>query len=208
MPTLSTTENKILMQQAREALKGKWGLAIGTMLIYLVILIGVDLIPRIGWAISLIITGPFVLGLVTFALALSRNQNPHVTQIFEGFNRFGVALGAYLLMALFVLLWMLLLIIPGIIAALSYSQTFFILAEDKSIGPLEAIKKSKQMMMGNRWKLFCLGLRFLGWALLCIVTLGIGFIWLMPYMQVSYAKFYDSIPKVATAVEAAPEGGA
>lgn len=72
-------------------------------------------------------------------------------------------------------------------------MTFFIIAENDSIGPLEAVTKSKEMMDGNKWKLFCLGWRFFGWALLCILTLGIGFLWLMPYMVVSYAKFYDYI---------------
>jgi uncharacterized membrane protein len=88
---------------------------------------------------------------------------------------------------------MLLLIIPGIMAGLSYSQTFYILSEDPSIGAMDAIRKSKEMMYGNRWKLFCLGLRFIGWLLLCILTLGIGFIWLAPYMAVSMAKFYDDL---------------
>jgi uncharacterized membrane protein len=96
-------------------------------------------------------------------------------------------------MILFILLWTLLLIIPGIIAAISYSMTFYILADDNSIGAMDAIDKSKKMMDGYKWKYFCLGLRFLGWALLCILTLGIGFLWLMPYMQVSMAKFYDDV---------------
>ena len=76
---------------------------------------------------------------------------------------------------------------------MSYSMTFFIIAEDDLIGPLEAIKKSKQMMCGYKWKIFCLGLRFIGWALLCILTLGVGFLWFTPYMSVSFAKFYDDL---------------
>jgi uncharacterized membrane protein len=89
----------------------------------------------------------------------------------------------------------LLLIVPGIIAALSYSMTYFIIAENDSIGSLEAITKSKEMMRGNKWKLFCLCCRFLGWILLCILTIGIGFLWLYPYMMVSFAKFYDDIKR-------------
>ena len=96
-------------------------------------------------------------------------------------------------MAVFILLWMLLLIIPGIIAALAYSQTFYILAEDESIGAMDALKKSKEMMNGYKWKYFCLSLRFLGWVLLCILTLGIGFLWLAPYVEVSYAHFYEEL---------------
>ena len=187
------TENVILMQMARESLKGKWGLAIGTLIVYFLIATALQIIPVIGPIASLIISGPFALGLATFSLSISRDQDPKLEKIFQGFNNFGTALGAYLLMLLFILLWMLLLIIPGIIAAISYSMTFYILADDNSIGAMDAIDKSKKMMNGYKWKYFCLGLRFIGWALLCILTLGIGFLWLMPYMQVSMAKFYDDV---------------
>jgi uncharacterized membrane protein len=187
------TENAVLMQMARESLKGKWGLAIGTFVIYILISIVLQIIPIFGPIAGLIISGPFALGLSIFLLNISRNQEAKLEQIFHGFNNFGTSLGAYLLMILFIILWLLLLIVPGIIAALSYSMTFFIIADDPSIGPMDAIDKSKKMMYGYKWKYFCLGLRFLGWALLCILTLGIGFLWLIPYMQVSCCKFYDDI---------------
>ena len=133
------------------------------------------------------------IGLATFSLALARDKEANINQLFEGFNKFGLALAAYFLMVLFIILWMLLLIIPGIIAALSYSMTFYIIADEDSIDAMEAIDKSKAMMDGYKWKYFCLGLRFIGWALLCILTFGIGFLWLMPYMQVTNAKFYDDV---------------
>ena len=88
---------------------------------------------------------------------------------------------------------MLVFIIPGIIKAFAYSMTFYIMVDDKEIGANDAIEKSQKMMYGNKWKLFRLELRFFGWALLCILTLGIGFIWLIPYMQVTMVKFYDDI---------------
>ena len=100
------------------------------------------------------------IGLAIFALSISRKQDARLSQIFEGFYKFGVGFGTYLLMGIFVILWSLLLIVPGIIAALSYSQTYYIISENDSIGPLEAIKKSKEIMHGNKWKLFCLGFRF------------------------------------------------
>ena len=187
------TENKVLMQQAREALAGKWGLAVIAFVLYLAIGIVVQRIPKAGPLIWIFIVGPFILGTSIFSLAISRDRNPRFEQIFHGFKRFGVSLGAYLLFMSFVILWAILLIIPGIMAAFSYSITFLLIADDEKIGPLEAIKKSKKMMYGYRWKLFCLYLRFLGWALLCILTFGIGFLWLMPYMAVSFAKFYDDL---------------
>lgn len=199
MSSVSKTENRDLMAQARESLKGKWGLAIGAVAILAVINIATAVLQDAGSVISLIISGPLSLGWVTFVLALSRDQGPKIDQMFDGFKRFGTALGAYLLMLLFTILWMLLLIIPGIIAALSYSQTFYVLADDPSLGPMDAIRKSKEMMYGNRWKFFCLGLRFIGWLLVSILTLGIGFFWVIPYIAVSMAKFYDDLVRGTSA---------
>jgi uncharacterized membrane protein len=199
------TENRVLMQGARESLKGKWGLAVGTFLVYMIIGGLISSIPKAGGLLSIIISGPMALGVSIFSLAVSRDRNPRFEQIFHGFKKFGVSLGTYLLFAIFVLLWAILLIVPGIIAALSYSMSFFILAEDDSIGALEAIRKSKKMMYGYKWKLFCLYLRFIGWALLCILTIGIGFLWFVPYVSISFAKFYDDIQTPAEAQAKAEE---
>ena len=190
------TENLVLMQMARKSLKDKWGLAIGTYVVYMLIIGAIqtttESFPLVG-LLLLAISGPMALGIAIFSINISRNQDARLEQIFQGFNNFKTSLGAYLLMLLFTFLWTLLLIIPGIIAVLSYSMTFYILADDNSIGAMEAIDKSKKMMDGYKWKYFCLGLRFIGWSLLCILTLGIGFLWLLPYMQVSMVKFYDDI---------------
>jgi uncharacterized membrane protein len=193
MSRISVTENRILMAQARESLSRKWGLAIGSFVVVVSVAGFAQIIPFFGAIISFLLSGPMTVGWAVFALALSRDQNARLELVFNGFQMFGTALAAYLLAGIFVVLWSLLLIVPGIIAALAYSQVFYILAEDKMIGPLEAIQKSKEMMRGNKWKFFCLGLRFVGWALLCILTLGIGFLWLSPYVAVSTAKFYDDI---------------
>ncbi|MDD2476333.1 MAG: DUF975 family protein [Dysgonamonadaceae bacterium] len=195
------TENAVLMRMAKESLKGKWGLAIGTYIVYVLIVGALQFIPFVGAIGVFIIGGPLILGLSIFSLSISRDQDAKLEQIFEGFNNFGTALVVYLLVTLFVFLWTLLLIIPGVIASISYSMTFYILVDDKSIQPMKAIDKSKKMMYGYKWKFFCLGLRFLGLSLLCILTLGIGFLWLMPYMQVSTAKFYEDVKTNFIAIE-------
>lgn len=195
------TENAVLMQMAKESLKGKWALAIGTCVIYMLIATVPQVIPIWGLIGTFIISGPLMVGLAIFSLSISRNEDATLEQIFQGFNNFWEALSAYLLIILFVFLWMLLLIIPGIIAAISYSMTFYILADNSSIKAMDALNKSKQMMDGYKWKYFCLGFRFLGWALLCILSLGIGFLWLIPYMQISMAKFYEDIKGNAVAVD-------
>lgn len=190
------TENRELMRQAREALRGKWGTAILAYLIVMVLgMFGA--IPFVGIIISLLIAGPLALGLMGFFLSLARKEELDVASVFNGFSRFGDAFVAYLLMVIFIFLWTLLLIIPGIIATLSYSQTFFVLADNPTMSASEAINTSKRLMMGNKWKLVCLYFRFIGWAILCAFTCGIGLLWLWPYMITSFALFYDDLkPKL------------
>lgn len=178
--------NKQLMVEARQSLKNNWNNAVGTNFIF-------GLIGIIGSDFSLIIGGPMQTGLSTFSLSIARNKKAELKQLFEGFNNFANSLVAYLLMTLYVVLWALLLIIPGIIAAIAYSQTFYILAEDKNISGPDALRKSKKMMDGKKGKYLGLCLRFTGWFLLSILTLGIGFLWLMPYANVSFAKFYEDV---------------
>jgi len=199
------TENSVLSDRALEALRGKWGLAIGTLLVYAIMMAIIQSIPLAGWLISILISGPMTLGVVMFSLSISRNQNPRFEQIFDGFSNFTTAFLAYLFSLVFTLLWMLLLIIPGIIAALSYALTFYIIADDRDISPMAAIDKSKAMMDGYKTKLFLLGLRFFGWALLCLLTLGIGFFWLLPYTQVTMAKFYEDIKGETVSMEFASD---
>jgi len=181
------------MIQARESLKGNWGLAVGTFFIYMLITGAVQSIPEVGQVAMLIVGGPFALGLTTFSLTLARKQDARMEQVFDGFKHFGTASVTYILMMIFIVLWALLLIIPGLIVAFAYSQAFYILTEDKSISAMDALRKSKIMMYGYKWKLFFLGLSFIGWILLSILTLGIGLLWVLPYMQVSYAIFYEDI---------------
>ena len=188
--------NKILMGDARAALAGKWKTAVLTTLVYFLIVIVVSSIPKAGRLINFIISGPLLLGWAMFWLSLSRGNNPELEMIFSGFKSFGKALGLYCLMALFIILWALLFIIPGILAALSYSMAFYILADNKDIGVLEAIRKSKAMMYGRRWKLVCLSFRFFGWFLLSMLTAGIGFLWFAPYTKVAMVKFYDDIKNI------------
>jgi uncharacterized membrane protein len=186
--------NSELRAQALEFLSDKWGIAIGTFLVYMILLGGVQVIvPFVGSGVTIIIGGPMAVGISIFTLAIIRREEVRLEQIFDGFQNFGTALGAYLLMVIFIFLWTLLFIIPGIIMGLAYSQTFYIIADDKSISAMDAIDKSKAMMDGYKWKFFLLGLSFIGWGILCIFTLGIGFLWLMPYIQVSYANFYEEI---------------
>ena len=115
-------------------------------------------------------------------------------------NAFSIAFTNYwhkvwtmLLMAILISLWTLLLIIPGIIKAFSYAMTTFIVEENPELGASEAIHRSRMMMRGHKFDLFWLWLSFIGWGLLCLLTAGIGFIWLIPYMETSMAAFYEEV---------------
>ena len=203
MNYISTTSNQSLMTQALKSLTGKWGIAIGAWFVFFILTEF-----QIGWEwtgndggnykvalkiVGLIIAGPLSLGYTTLILLISRNQKPDFAILFSGFKRFVISFAAYLLTSIFIILWLLLLIIPGIIACLRYSQTFYILSEDENIGPLEAISKSKEMMVGNKWKLFCLYCRFIGWFILCIITLGLAGLYVGPYISQSCANFYNDL---------------
>lgn len=185
--------NEALMRSARESLTGKWGTAILTFFLYMVIT-GIGGLPGVaGVFVSILIAGPLGLGIAMFSLNIVRNKEIKVEQMFDGFKNFITAFLAYLMMCVFIFLWTLLLIVPGIIAALAYSMTFFIMADNPTISAVDALSASKKMMNGYKMKLFVLYLVFLLLAILCILTLFIGFLWLMPFMNVTLAKFYEEI---------------
>jgi len=187
--------NEIIRQKAQEALKGKWAMAIGTFVVYMLITGSIASIRNVGPVLSLLINGPFILGAAHFSLAFSRGQEANLEQLFQGFNRFSTAVVAYLLIIIIVCLWAILLIVPGIIAWLSYSQTFYLLSDHPSLKATEAMNKSKMMMNGYKLKLFYMYLHFFLLSLLCILTLGIGFLWLIPYMHITTASFYNDLKK-------------
>ncbi len=129
-----------------------------------------------------------------FTLRASREEETGGAEtLFSCFQQFWRFLLAQLLMNLFITLWSLLFVIPGIIAAFAYSQTIYIMLDNPKISPLEAIGASKQLMRGHKFEYFMLQLSFLGWAYLSIFTFGLLGIWLNPYMQVTMANYYNAL---------------
>ena len=159
----------------------------------------------IGGAVYLILAAVvlgvlyFILGSVVkvgyarFNLNLTAGEKPPFETLFSYFPHWKTVAVAWLLQSVYVLLWMLLLVIPGIVASYSYAMTSFILAENPELTASEAIAQSKAMMEGNRWRLFCLRFSFVGWAILCVFTLGIGNLVLTPYERAAEAAFYREI---------------
>ncbi len=185
------TQNIELMRAAKAQLRGKWGMAAVATLLFMIVCAGVgSIVPLVG---SLIIGGPMLLGYVLYLMAVHRGGEGDFETLFSGFKDFVRTLVAYLVMSVLIMVGMILLIVPGIIVSLGLSMTFYILAEDKEIEPLDALRKSWDMMMGHKWKYFCLMFRFFGWWLLCMITFGILLFWVTPYMQLAGMNFYDDI---------------
>lgn len=140
-----------------------------------------------------ILGGVISLGHAQYLMDQHDRRNPDIKTLFSKFDQFGAGFLMRLLTILFTVLWTLLFIVPGIVASYSYAMAPFILAENPGMTASDAIRASKELMRGHKWSLFCLDLSFIGWALLCILTLGIGTLFLTPYMGASRAAFYRHI---------------
>ena len=189
--------NSELRAQAREALRGKWPMAAVAALIYSAIAGGLSAIPVIGGLCSLFVGLPVAYGFTIVMLGVCRGvfkgKEIDFGVLFEGFQDYGRIFVTKLLQGIYTALWMLLLVVPGIIKHYSYAMTDYILKEDPEMKNNAAIEKSMAMMEGNKMKLFMLDLSFIGWAILCIFTLGIGLLFLQPYVAISRAAFYEDL---------------
>ena len=139
------------------------------------------LLPHLKWGLDILFLHSY------------RGHEIDLGCLFEGFKRYVRILTTMLLVSLYSFLWTLLLIIPGIIKAYSYAMTPFILLDRDDLQNDQAIELSMQMMQGHKMKLFLLHLSFLGWVLLATLTFGIGFLWLIPYVQSANAAFYQHL---------------
>lgn len=145
-------------------------------------------------AVIYFVLGSFIgVGYAKFNLNLVDKKNAAFETLFEYFSHWKTTTIARLLRALYVFLWSLLFIIPGIVAGFSYAMTDYILAEDPELTADEAISQSKSIMMGNKWRFFCLQISFIGWDILATLAFGIGHLWLTPYKQAAYAVFYREV---------------
>ena len=163
------------------------------LLRYLMIMASISSILGV---VQFILGGVVRLGYVDCLLKQhDRREQPELNDLFSQFHRFGDGFCLALLQGLYTFLWSLLFVIPGIIATFRYAMAPFILAENPGMTASEAIAASKQMMEGHKMDLFLLELSFLGWSILSALTLGIGSLWLNPYMNAAHAAFYRNISR-------------
>ena len=205
--------NSELRAQARERLEGKWGTFVLMTFLMLVIQTILQIPGYIGSLLEVLspenvlaslsfsnisnilslLALPLSWGLTVSLLRNHREESVDLENLFDGFRggRYTRVFCALFLVNLFTFLWTLLLIIPGIIKAFSYALTPYILLDEPELTARQAITRSCEIMQGRRWKLFCLSLSFIGWGILSLLTFGIGFLWLAPYMNASIAAFYE-----------------
>lgn len=218
----SMTPIRDLTAAARDGLAGNWGKSIGVTLVYFALSAGISYIPYIGWLLQLVFSAPLMVGIAVYMLAMLRRQDNPFSLLFAGFNRFGAAVCTYLLVQLILFAWMLPFFglialtiaridLPGAFALIvllcltiiaiviplqmRYSLALYVVADDPSVGARQAVRRGVELMKGNYWRLGLLWLRFTGWMLLGILTLGIGFIWLGPYYMAAITAFYDDLAR-------------
>lgn len=146
--------------------------------------------------IILLVVGTLSVGHSLLYLRAYRGEDPKLETIFQPFSTSYVnTLIASLLTFAFVFLWSLLLLIPGIIKSYAYSMTKYILADNPELDGYEAMKQSEHLMVGHKWRLFCLQFSFIGWAILSLFTFGIGYFFLVPYITAAETAFYLDLIK-------------
>lgn len=215
-----------IKQQARDNFQAQYGISVAAILIFVAIGMGVSIISSItmltrvwgpfgfGYMFgrgmtfsqlstlsSIFLLPPLWVGYSSFSLRIYRGQTGDIGEMFrEGFSNYWRKVGGILWMELFVFLWSLLLVIPGIVKAISYFMTPYILAESKNVTATDALKLSMRMTEGYKGEIFVMGLSFIGWAILTGLTGGIlGIFYTGPYMYTSFAGMYEELKQNALA---------
>lgn len=194
--------NSDLRQEARNVLAGQWVMAALAALVYTAIAGAGSIIPVAGGIICLLLL-PVGYGFSVLFLKLIRGGELNIGSLFDGFQDYGRIFGTALLQAIYTILWTMLLVVPGLIKSYSYSMTYYILLDEPELKNNAAIEKSMAMMDGHKMRLFMLDLSFIGWALLSMVTFGIGIFFLQPYVATARAAFYEDLKANAAAPVAA-----
>ena len=124
-----------------------------------------------------------------------------------GFSKFFKKIFAYLLVGLIVMVGFFLLVIPGIILAYAYVLVPYLLVDEPDLSIVQTLKRSRTLMKGHKFDVFYLELSFIGWAILAVLTFGIGYLWLMPYLATSLGVFYKDVVAGTAGTSADPMTG-
>ena len=200
--------NQYYKNEALSALRGNWANALVATIIFIALALffssneavnsyyqRVVINPFIGYSlsfVSLFVLLPLAVGYSnSMRVLLETGDNRLTNNSFSlGFRNWLHVVWGMILSTIYIFLWTLLLIIPGIIKSYSYALTPYILVEHPEMSANEAIEESMRLMDGHKFDLFYLQLSFIGWAILSILSLGLGFFWLIPYQMTAQAAFY------------------
>lgn len=192
--------NQDYKNRALNDLEGNWGKVAIATLIYMLISGAVGTVTDYTlfqgssclWTMLCL---PLMWGFQVYFLCLIHKEDISYERLFDGYKDFVRTFLTMFLYFIAVFIGTILFIIPGIIAGCGLAMAPFILKEDAEISASDALKKSWQMMKGHKWAIFWLGLSFIGWAILACLTLGIGFLFLSPYIETACAHFYEDLKK-------------
>lgn len=193
-----------IRQKARETLHGNWGVSVLCTVIYIILVLCISVLGALNPILQLVlwvfVSIPIMFGLIYVfkKLHFEKDDNllPNLFKIsFADQKRYFRIIGAGVSSCVIIFLGSLLLIIPGIMLSLAYALVPFIVVDNPELPIDDVLTRSRKMMNGYKWKLFVLYLTFIGWIILSILTLGIGFIFLSPYMSVALAEFYAIVKK-------------
>ena len=197
-----------MKNDAKLDLQGHWGLCIpiAALNIYMFPLIQfsaenlmhlfrrhMNLIYNIRWIAVFILLSGFTLGAAYLFLNITGKKESDAGIFFSSFDNIFRAVLLFLLITIFVSLWSVLLIVPGIIAAYRYKMAVYILAESPELSPLDSIRISKKMTDGKKWGLFLFDLSFIGWIILTAATAGLAGLYVFPYYNASLANYYREL---------------
>ncbi len=201
-------ENSEIIRESKSILRGNYGKVIFPFLIVIIVnnllssaevyqnLFSISEIESgmITLAITVLITFPLSVGVASYSISIT-NDLFDSNKLFDGFKIFVKSAVAGLIYYLVIILGLVLLIVPGIYAALTFSQVFYIISQNNDIGIKEAFKQSSAMMKDHKWQLFKLGIRYGFYLILSVFTLFIWALWLIPQMNVSFAIFFRELNK-------------
>lgn len=194
-----------LKQYAKDKLQGKWQYAALGTLVYILLsgqgitlgnttmnIWGMHITKNFASLISLLLTGPMSLGYVLYMTYLLSDEADY-GKLLKGFGRFADTFVYHFLTSLLTILGFIFFIVPGIMIALNYAMGYLLMRDDPDLTATEAMAASKALMYGHRMDLFTLYLSYIGWAILSLMTFGIGFLFLQPYVMVAKIQFYETI---------------
>lgn len=190
---------KELKLKAKDQLKGNWTLSVIIFLLYSAICSLTGYPGETGTIITvnilaLILIGSLEVGMSRYVLKLTEYKlDLKIRDLFSGFDVFGKSLLITVIYVLVVAIGMLIFIIPGIILALMFSQSYYILAQNPEKSAIECMKLSNNMMKNHKWELFILELSFIGWIILGSIPFGLGLLWVIPYYEVTLGNYYKTL---------------